>query len=180
MSGPQYGIENEPFRRQLSDAAKDMPDLSETEFEKARGVNLLKVRNGYTWFVVRLAGDAGNRLDVLRHVAEAGVNVDFLKLQHEGVSFVVPRESEADCEAALQSAGYEHESAGNMAVLTVHAVNVQDEEGMVARIVSQTIRSGAEILHMSDMHDRVLLLLSESDAQAAAAHLGNLYGAGLE
>ncbi|HLK14112.1 MAG TPA: hypothetical protein VKT78_04850, partial [Fimbriimonadaceae bacterium] len=46
----------------------------------------------------------------------------------------------------------------------VHAVNMRDEEGLIARVVQEVIASGARMDHISDMHDRMLVVVHTEDA----------------
>jgi aspartokinase len=63
-------------------------------------------------------------------------------------------------------------------VVMVYAVNMRDEEGLIAGIVLQAIKSGAAISHISDMHDRVLMVVSKEDSMRLKEQLeGNLAGA---
>ena len=166
-----------PFSKRLSDASTDLPVLAETEFEKARGVNRLEIRTGFCSVHIHCTERASMaaRLDALRSVFEAGVSIDFLKLTTDGLSFVMPDDSHHLVEAALGQVGVKVESRSGMAVLMAYAVSMRDEAGMVASIVSQVIASGASVVHMGDMHDRLLLLMTESEATNALASLKRLH-----
>ena len=82
----------EPFRRELT-SPDESRTVAETEFEKPRGINKVEIRRGYsTVHVTGLNGVdiSADRLAVLTVMADANVSIDFLKLTHEGLSFVVP------------------------------------------------------------------------------------------
>ena len=136
-------------------------------------MNRVEIRRGYA--SVRVSGlepdVAYGRLAVLKAVAEAGASVDFLKLTSSGMSFVIA-ESESDAlRLILASADGQAEVNPGRAVLIAYAVNMRDEEGLVAKIVSRIIASGASIEHMGDMHDRLLVVLDASEAELAKAEL---------
>ncbi|MBX3112633.1 MAG: hypothetical protein KF857_11555 [Fimbriimonadaceae bacterium] len=160
----QAAWEKGPFQRALSEGA-DLPSTGETEFERPRGVHSIQVREGFT--NVRVYGLSEPlpqaRIDVLAAVAEHGVSIDFLKFTPDGLSFVVPDSDQPAASAALQSKGAMQEAKGDRCVVTAHAVNMRDEEGLIARLVSAAIASGTEIDHMGDMHDRVLFVVSKTD-----------------
>lgn len=162
-----------PFRRELSDATRDLPRPGETAFEKERGINRIEVRRGYTGVQVRHLSEPmmASRLQVLEAVAQAQISIDFLKLTRDGVSFVAKDCDPALLRSTLESAGTDFSLREGECVLLVHAVNMRDEPGLLAKIVSDVVATGAEIDHMGDMHDRLLIVLSEADAEKAAAAL---------
>ncbi len=143
---------------------------AETDFEKRRGISHLDLRTGLAQVHV---GGLGNdptqgRIRVLKQVGEAGVSIDFLKLTPTGLSFVIPAERVEPLRSALERAGALHSVDEDRAILLVHAVNMRDEEGMIAAILAKAIGSGITIDHASDMHDRMLLVLRRDDAHRLA------------
>jgi aspartokinase len=136
------------------------PPSTETAFEKQRGISQVEVRGGYAQVHVSRLSEPihDNRLRVLKAVAEAGVSVDFLKLTPSGLSFVIADANSADVDQALQPLEVRHTIRKDRCVLLVHAVNMRDEEGLTARIVQEAIASGANVDHISDMHDRMMIV----------------------
>lgn len=136
------------------------PPNTETAFEKQRGISQVEVRGGYAQVHVSRLSEPihDNRLRVLKAVAEAGVSVDFLKLTPSGLSFVIADANSADVDQALQPLEVRHTIRKDRCVLLVHAVNMRDEEGLTARIVQEAIASGANVDHISDMHDRMMIV----------------------
>lgn len=132
----------------------------ETAFEKQRGISQVEVRGGYAQVHVSRLEEPihDNRLRVLKSVAEAGVSVDFLKLTPSGLSFVIADANSSDVDRALQPLNIRHTIRKDRCVLLVHAVNMRDEEGLTARIVQEAIASGATVDHISDMHDRMMIV----------------------
>lgn len=180
MSDTNFEQTMKPFSKVLSDAATDLPVLSETEFEKARGVSKLEIRSGFCSVHLHClqAVTMAARLEALKCVFESGVSIDFLKLTPDGLSFVIPDGSHQMVEDSLKDKGFRYEFRSGMAVLMAFAVSMRDEAGMVASLVSQVIASGANVVHMGDMHDRLLLLMSQSDASTALEKLRGLYPEG--
>lgn len=41
----------------------------------------------------------------------------------------------------------------------VHAVNIRDEEGLIAKIIKAAISTSAHVDHIGDMHDRLLMVV---------------------
>jgi hypothetical protein len=71
----------------------------------------------------------------------------------------------------LQELSVHHSVRGDRSIVMVHAVNIRDEEGLIAEIVSVVIASGAQIDHIGDGYDRVLLVLKTSQAEKISAEL---------
>lgn len=134
---------------------------TETAFEKRRGVSRVEVRRGFAQVHVSdLKGDlAQARLLTLEAIAGAGVSLDFLKLTPDGLSFVV-READADAlKEALVGLNVTVDVIPDRHIVMVHAVNMRDEEGLIAQIVLTSISSDAAIDHIGDMHDRTLMVV---------------------
>src|SRR3569832_1567586 len=132
------------------------PQISETEFEKRRGISRVEVRSCYAQVYICDLGEplTSCRLTIIEAAAHAGISLDFLKLTPDGMSFLVREEQAADLENILRQGacklGAEQVNVQKgRDVLMVHAVNMRDEEGLIASIVLQAIRSGAAIGHVS-------------------------------
>lgn len=142
----------------------------ETEFEKRRGVSRIEVRHGYAQVhVSQIDGDVmQGRLYVLQAVADAEISLDFLKLSPSGMSFLVPVEQADAVQAAIAACNVHFSIRQPRSILLVHAVNIRDEEGMIANIVQTLIATGASVDHLGDMHDRMLMVLKTEDVERVA------------
>ncbi|MBN9500729.1 MAG: hypothetical protein BGO01_05865 [Armatimonadetes bacterium 55-13] len=147
--------------------------VKETAFEKQRGISQIDVRGGFAQVHVSRLKDplVESRLQVLKAVAEAGVSVDFMKLTPSGVSFLIAEANSGDVEAALENIGVHYTIRKDRCVVLVHAVNMRDEEGLTASVVQQAIASGAIVDHISDMHDRMLIVVESKFAETLASQL---------
>ncbi len=165
--------EREPLRQDASDRVKDSQGVGETEFEKRRGINAVEVRGGLTRAHVSDLPEPvfESRLAVLKAVREAGVSIDFLKFAHDAVSFVAEEAQHKALGDALSKVNGKAEIEAGCCIVSVHAVNMQDEEGLVARIVSEVIASGEDVDHVGDMHDRLLLVTDEATGARLAESL---------
>jgi len=105
------------------------------------------------------------RLQSLHAVGEAGISIDFLKMTPSGMSFLVADSQSDPVESALKPIGVRCTVRPARCVVEVHAVNIRDEEGMIARIVAIAIQSGARLEHICDMHDRLLIVVQEQDLE---------------
>lgn len=142
-----------------------------TEFEKPRGISLVDVRDGFARVVVEGLSEpvADSRLAALEAVAAAGLNIDFLKLTPHGLAFLV---AEADAEKTRSAlARFDPVMQTPLSVVLVHAVNMRDEEGLMARALASAVESGAPIEHVSDMHDRLLIVTDQRSARALCERL---------
>ena len=161
---------SEPLRRDYS-FGDEVPLLAgETEFEKPRGIHRVEVRPGLVRVhISQLTGGlAESRRRVLAYIADAGVSIDFLKLTPTGLSFVVSESRAVGVDKCLTSFHAER------SLLIIHAVNMRDEEGLISRVLAEVIRSGVELEHLGDSHDRLLIVVPDSEAEALAARLRDL------
>jgi len=141
-------------------------NVQETAFEKQRGISQVEVRGGFAQVHVSRLPDPvhEHRLQVLKAIAEAGVSVDFLKLTPSGVSFVISENATSEIETALGQFQAKLTIRKDRSVVMVHAVNMRDEEGLTANVVQKAISSGVVIDHISDMHDRMLMVVESKFA----------------
>lgn len=155
------------------------PKISETEFEKRRGISSVEVREGYAQVHISDLTEPLNdiRLQLLEAANAAKISLDFLKLTPDGMSFLVKEDQASGIERAFASQAATVVVELGCHVVMVHAVNMRDEEGLIASIVLQAIKSGAAIGHVSDMHDRVLIVVGKDDSVRLKQQLeGNLIG----
>lgn len=150
----------DPRSETIDCAPRPSAPMKETAFEKQRGISQVEVRTGFAQVhVSKLSGDIhAKRLTVLKAVREAAVSVDFLKLTPSGLSFVISENNSGDIEKALEPLNYHCSIRRDRCVVLVHAVNMRDEEGLTAHVVQKAIESGAIVDHISDMHDRMLIV----------------------
>jgi aspartate kinase len=147
--------------------------IEETAFEKRRGISRVEDRTGFAQVHVSKLAEplTESRLRVLGAVSDGGISIDFLKLTQTGLSFLVASEYAASVSEVLTSLGVHFTSRDNRHVLLVHAVNMRDEEGLIARILLECISAGVKIDHVSDMHDRMLIVVDAEDAERLKAQI---------
>lgn len=141
-----------------------------TEFEKRRGVNRVEVRNGFAQAHLSNLGlpIATRRLAVLKAVADGGISIDFLKMTPMGLSFLIKDAQVEDLRKILNKLDLEFSLRDGRSIVLVHAVNIRDEEGLIASILKAAISGGTTVHHISDMHDRVLMVVESAEAQRLA------------
>jgi aspartokinase len=140
--------------------------VAETAFEKRRGISSVEVRSGFAQVHVSRLDQPimDHRLRVLGAVAGGGISIDFLKLTQSGLSFLVPEHLAELVSQALGQLDVHFTIKENRHILLVHAVNMRDEEGLISRILLESIASGVRLDHVSDMHDRMLIVVASEDA----------------
>jgi hypothetical protein len=151
----------------VSNLALSQSQIAETDFEKPRGISRVEVRPGFTQVHVTdlPAPVSKSRLKVLDAVSAAGVSLDFLKLTPKGLSFIIPASKTDNVNETLSSQSYRTDLAIDRSIVLVHAVNMRDEEGMISGIVRRAITLGIPIDHVTDMHDRMLIVTTNAQAE---------------
>lgn len=154
------------------EAPKSEPQPNrETEFEKRRGVSRIEMRSGFAQVHVTDMPEpiVQGRLKALRAIADTNTSIDFLKLSPSGLSFLVAEDRAELVKNALNGNGFANSVISGRSIVLVHAVNMRHEEGMIASIVEKVIASGANVDHIGDMHDRLLMVAKDADAERLAA-----------
>lgn len=145
----------------------------ETAFERPRGVSRIEVRRGFAQTHVNDLRHpvTDERVRVMKVVAAAGISLDFLKFTPEGLSFLVPEAQSQKLEEALSGSGVTYSIQTGRSIVLVFAVNMRDEEGLLATIVQEAIASGARVDHVGDGHDHLLLVVASEEAAKVEEHL---------
>ncbi len=154
-------------QQSVSTSSFSQSQISETAFEKRRGISHVELRTGLTQVhVLNLAEPlAKKRLEALKAVANAGISLDFLKLTPTGVSFLIPADKTELISTTLKQADITNQLDTGRSIVLIYAVNIRDEEGMIAGILQRVINAGISIDHASDMHDRILIVAEASQAE---------------
>ncbi|MBI1334645.1 MAG: hypothetical protein JST12_08355 [Armatimonadetes bacterium] len=151
----------------VSTSSFSQSQIAETDFEKRRGISHVEFRTGLTQVhVLDLPTPVSkSRVETLRAVAKAGISLDFLKLTPTGMSFIVPADKTQTISETLGHENIKNQLDTGRAIVLVHAVNMRDEEGLIASILRRVIDLGIIIDHASDMHDRILIVADESQTE---------------
>jgi aspartokinase len=154
--------------------------VAETAFEKRRGISRIELREGFAQVHVSQLGDnpMERRIAVLDHIAHAGVSIDFLKLTPSGLSCVVPQEFAETVSRVLETLDVSFTVRENRHIVLVHAVNIRDEEGLIADVMAKAIGSGVTIEHITDMHDRMLMVAPAEESGSLVESLQTLIQGG--
>jgi aspartokinase len=153
-----------------------MSAAQETAFEKRRGVSKVEVRHGYARVHLSQIEQhlMQERLRALRYVSEREISIDFLKLTPTGLSFIVPDAHAQAVHEALQETGLHFSVKQGRSIVLVHAVNIRDEEGLIANILKTTISTCTQVDHVGDMHDRLLMVVKTESVDAVLEQFRSL------
>lgn len=145
--------------------------IQETAFEKRRGVGKVEVQSGFAQVHVSELAEPihPRRLRALQILKDEGVGLFFLKLSPTGLSFLIQEGNAIKLEGKFREEFQEFSITPGRSVVFVYAVNMRDEEGLLASILSQAIASGARIEHIGDLHDAVCIAATHEDALRIAA-----------
>lgn len=137
-----------------------------TDFEKRRGVSRLEIRSDYSQVLVSglEQDELCPRVNALKVLAEANIGISLLKITQDGFTFLVTADQSDGARRVLAESGYALDVVHGRSIVLVHAVNMRDEEGLIASVVASAIASGAPIDHLADMHDRMLIATSVEGA----------------
>ncbi len=139
-------------------------------FDLPRGLGEPLVRDSYAQVLVSFPDhDAKNgRLEALKTIQSNGLSIDFLKFTHNGVSFVISADQAQRAAEVLAQIDADVKLSEGRSILLIPAVNMRDDEGLLALVLSEAIKTEAEILHIGDMHDRVLIVTDTAGANEIA------------
>jgi len=186
MSSPSRkrtaGFRTEPLGCEPSPSGTEQRAIVETEFEKRRGISSVEIRRGFVRVHVSKLPEPimDARLNMLQAITAAGVSIDFLKFTQSGATFMAPEPTADKVRAALDKQGFTYSAKTDRCIVLVDAVNMRDEEGLIASLVSEAISSGARIDHLGDMHDRLLIVTDEPSAEALAQGIRSKFMGGAQ
>lgn len=146
-------------------SAVEENQIVETEFEVRRGVSQLTLEPGFAQVhVSRIPCESllQERLKILRLLADIGVSTKFPKLTPSGISLTIPEDRASEVEETLAYCGHHFSVRRGRSVLSVHASNIREEDGLIGRIIGNAISSGVQIDHIGDMHDQTTMVVEAS------------------
>jgi aspartate kinase len=145
----------------------------ETAFERPRGISRIEVREGFAQVQVEglHAPVTETRLGILDNIAEGGVSIDFVKLTPTGFTFICAQENSGKVAGVLTPLSVKFDILEGRSIVLVHAVNLRDDEGLIAKIVQAAIHANTHVDHIGDMHDRLLLVVRATDVSKLVTNI---------
>ncbi len=136
-----------------------------------RAVTGLAYFSGITQFSVESVDGAWDaQLRVFRELAMNGISVDLINVMPSGVHYTVKDEDAPAAERLLRELGYEPRIRPNCTKLSVIGGGMNDEPGVMARIVEALTTRQITILQSADSNTTIWILVSgEATAEALEA-----------
>ena len=146
-------------------------------FEREPGVTDIRVEAGVALVVLRFTQDIPrNRLAVLHLLAEARVPINQVKLQPEGLSFVIGENYASTCLRLLKWENSVITLTRDMALISTIAGAMRDLSGVIAQICEALLSVGILHRQTGDAYDSVLFLVPVADAPRAVVALRKQFG----
>lgn len=144
--------------------------VQETAFEKRRGVGRVEIRSGYAQVHISQLSEplTEARLQMLQAMADAGISIDFLKLTQSGLTFFVPEATAEQTQQVLTGVAPALSVTTGRCIVLISAVNMRDEEGLLAKALSVAIGCAVPIDSIGDMHDALLIATTQEGADTIA------------
>ena len=141
------------------------PGQKETVFEKKPGVHSVEIESGFSQVCIFGLSQSLSRIQMLEYLAKNKINIDFLKLTIDGLSFIIKDQDYSKVESIFEELDCNCKISPNRSILVVHAVNLRDEEGLIAEILAMAVVLGVELDHVGDTHNKLLLVTSSEQTE---------------
>jgi aspartokinase len=143
---------------------------ADNQFEAPRGVTEVSVSPGFAQVKIHVGRQdvVAARIEALRVLAEAGISHKYLQLTPEGLALIIRDDQVFKTKEALAAAKVNFELNEKRSLVLVSAPGIWEEKGVIASIMEAAIRSGVEVDHVGDMHDRMYMVIAGDVAVEAA------------
>ncbi|MGM8214524.1 aspartate kinase [Bacillaceae bacterium W0354] len=112
---------------------------------------------------------------VFKHLAEAGISIDFFNIFTEGITFTVPNSKLEEARIIINELNYELEYVENCAKVSTVGAGIQGVPGVASKIVSALAKNNIQILQSSDSHTTIWVLIKEEDLKLAVNALHDAF-----
>lgn len=153
---------------------------SKVAFERERGVTHLASRDNVSHVSVYLPDPATEMVAVFRRLAEADVNVYFVKIHEDCVCFAVDTPALDASLRVLTESGFEVRSERHCTIVSTVARSMRDMSGIMSRIMGCLNDAAIEVREFADSYNSVSCLVSDRHASAAIAALSAEFGVALQ
>lgn len=150
-----------------------------TSFEKERGVTDIHIEADVAHLVVHLPEDKrtpDKHLDIYKGLTDAHYPMRLVKMYPGGISFAVEREHLAGVADMLGQLHYRFESADELVILAIMAVNMREMWGVMAKMAETLLDADVDIVQVGDAHDAVLCMVPKRHVQTALKRLRKAFG----
>ncbi len=124
--------------------------------------------------------DLARPMGALAALAEHGISIDLINLLPEVLAFTVKEEAVSQAANLLSKLGYQVQTSGPCAKVSIIGAGMRGRPGVMARVVKALHTAGAEILQTADSHTTISCLVRREQLQRALAALHDEFGLGVE
>ncbi len=160
VKGPELGVPIIDGRPVI--ALAHLPDVVQLKIPRRRGEDLSRP------------------LGALAALAEHGISIDLITLLPEVLAFTVQEEAVAQAANLLTKLGYEVQTSGPCAKVSIIGAGMRGRPGVMARVVKALHDAGAEILQTADSHTTISCLVWREQLARALNALHDEFGLGEE
>jgi len=153
---------------------------SRVAFERDRGVTHLAARESVSHVSVCLPDPAAEMVAVFRRLAEADVNVYFVKIHEDCVCFAVDTAALDTSLSVLAEGGLDVRSERDCTIVSTVARSMRDMSGIMSRIMGCLNDAAIEVREFADSYNSVSCLVSASHAGRAISALSAEFGVALQ
>lgn len=124
--------------------------------------------------------DLAQPLEALQALADHGISIDLINLLPEMLAFTVQEEAVERAANLLSKLGFEVETSGPCAKVSIIGAGMRGQPGVMARVVKALHSAGVDILQTADSHTTISCLVWRGQLQQALAALHDEFGLGVE
>ncbi len=170
-----------------------MSDLESIEMDELRSlvrdhsgpITSVSVAKGYSFFSVRPKDQAfpdwnAARLQLLERLAARSISVEMLQFAQARVRFIVPREAAGPVREVAESCGLAWRLIPRCCKVSIVGAGIRTTAGVFYRSLTALTRRNIPLLHFSDSHVTMSLIVPEAQGQEAEALLHDLLLAGTD
>lgn len=119
----------------------------------------------------RSGEDLARPLGALAALAENGISIDLITLMPEVLAFTVKEEAITKAANLLSKLGYQVQTSGICAKVSIIGAGMRGRPGIMARVVRALHGAGVEILQTADSHTTISCLVARGQMQQALSAL---------
>ncbi len=124
--------------------------------------------------------DLSRPMGALAALAEHGISIDLINLLPEVLAFTVKEEAVSQAANLLSKLGYQVQTSGPCAKVSIIGAGMRGRPGVMARVVKALHTAGAEILQTADSHTTISCLVRREQLQRALSALHDEFGLGVD
>lgn len=120
---------------------------------------------------IRLERDSSNKLDVFSVMQRYGINVDFISIQPDHMTFTVSKSTSEFATKVLSQHGFCPKSVSNCARVSTIGSGIANDPNTIARVFSTLSKQKIRILSSGNSHNVIWCLVYREDMEKAVRSL---------